>query len=177
MSDVISLNGRVRCPFFYISAYGVAITVSSLFTGRHLFLIANFTPRIGRGTIICAGVLVCGCACGWMDMAVEGICTVCFSFGTWCHRCVARYQCVTALELTDESTEPDPGIAFGCKPLTLTLLLGDVLYTLCILFLVFCLLLFSCAISCNLVSVFPHPSLGILEAVSYCRVVLCVCPH
>lgn len=102
-----------------------------------LFLIANFPSRTRRGTIIfvathvCVSVWVCG------RMRLCRVCTVCHSSGTWCHCCVDRYRCVTALELTDESTEPDPGIAFGCKPLTLTLLLGDVLYTLCILFFFF----------------------------------------
>lgn len=92
--------------------------------GSHLFLIANFTSRNPAWDV----EFVCVCVC--VDGRGCMYCT-CFSFGTWCHRCVARYQCVTALELTDESTEPDPGIASGCKPLTLTLLLGDVLYTLC----------------------------------------------
>lgn len=49
------------------------------------------------------GVWVCVCAC------------MHFYFGTWCHCCVGRYKCVTALELTDKSTEPDPGITFGCN--------------------------------------------------------------
>lgn len=41
------------------------------FYERHLFPIANFTLRVGRGMIIFAS-----CLCGWM--AVKGICTVCF---------------------------------------------------------------------------------------------------
>lgn len=51
----------------------------------------------------------------WVSVDVVVLDVNCLSFGTWCHYCVARCQCVTALELTDESTEPETVIAFGCK--------------------------------------------------------------
>lgn len=49
---------------------------------------------------------------------------------------------VTALELTNESTEPDPGITFGCKQIPATH---------CVFY--FFALFYSCAISFNLITV------------------------
>lgn len=58
------------------------------------------------------------------------------------------------------------------KPLTRTLLLGVGLYTLCILFIPPPFPLYSCAISCNLVTVCPTTPVGCLES---CFLLLCCC--
>lgn len=137
MSDVIDLNA---CPPF--STFQRAASTLTFESFYELPFVLNCQLHIKK-----SGVERWFCVCVCVDGRGCMYC-MCFSFGTWCHRCVARYRRVTALELTDESTEPDPGIASGCKPLTLTLLLGDVLYTLCS----FVFLLYSCAISCNLVT-------------------------
>lgn len=97
-----------------------------------------------------------------------------FSLGTWCTCCVARYQCVTALELTDESTEPDPGIAFGCKQTSYTNFAtwGRAVHT--VYFVLFLAPLQLCNIMQSRFFFYPLPSVNCLEAVSCCSVVLLV---
>lgn len=57
MSVVIDLNVFVRVLF---STFQCAASTLLSFYELHLFLIANFTLRIRRGTIICSDDCVCG---------------------------------------------------------------------------------------------------------------------
>lgn len=93
-----------------------------------------------------------------------GLCMCVFYFGTGCHDDVARYQCVTALELTDESTEPDPAITRGCKHTSHTNFAtwGHAVHTV-----YFFLVSFFAAVQyCETSVTLFQPSVACLEAVS-----------
>lgn len=87
--------------------------------------------------------------------------------------CVARYQRVTALELTDESTEPDPGIAFGCKQTSHT---NFATWGTCCTHCVFCFFIFfssSTAVQYHATSLLSfQPICSLLRSVFCCSVVL-----
>lgn len=102
--DVRSGLNECECAPLFLHFSKAASTCLFLFMEDYLLIAYNNV--FGNACVIVNGHNSLEC----------GLCMCVFYFGTWCHDDdVARYQCVTALELTDESTEPDPAITFGCK--------------------------------------------------------------
>lgn len=145
---VTSLWFQLRVSFSTFHCAASTLLIEAFYE-RHLFVFANFTSRIQHETM----TFVCMCVEGYVCV---GLCTVYLYFGTWCHCCLARYKCLTALELTDESTEPDPGVTSGCKPLNTNF---TTCYQHCLISLA------PLWLSCHCLF---HPSIGSLEAVSSC---------
>lgn len=138
MSAVIDLNA---CASVLFPTFQRAASTLLSFYERHLFFIANFKLRIRRGTIICSDIV-----CLWIDIL--------YVFIFWYLRSLLSCQvpmcyCTGTI---DESTEPDPGITFGCKQTshTISATWGNAVHAV---YFGFPPLLYSCAISCNFVSV------------------------